>query len=284
MSDHSGTRDGSQIALEETIIRPRRGWASLQLAELVHYRELLTTLALRDIKVRYKQTALGAAWAVIQPLAQMIVFTVFFATHGFSTEGAPASIFYFAGLLPWQLFATSVSAAGNSLVANRTLITKVYFPRLVIPLAVVASAGVDFAISFAVLLVIMAVNKTMPAPTMVFLPAFFLLAVVTALGIGIWLSILNVKFRDVQYVIPFLVQFWLFVTPVIYPSSSVTGLRRILLGVNPMSGVVEGFRWCILGRPAPSSMLLVSIVSGSVILVTGILFFRRTERTFADQL
>jgi lipopolysaccharide transport system permease protein len=269
---------------EMTVIRPRRGWESLQLGELWRYRELLATLALRDIRVRYKQTVLGAAWAVIQPLAQMIVFTAFFASHGFSTEGAPAPVFYFAGLLPWQLFATSVAAAGNSLVANRGLVTKVYFPRLVIPVAAVASAVVDFAISFVVLLAIMAFNHTVPSANIVFLPLFLLVGILAALGIGVWLSALNVEFRDVQYVIPFLVQFWLFVTPVIYPSSSVAGFRRVLLGLNPMSGVVEAFRWCVLGRPAPGSTLLTSVASIVVVLGTGLLFFRRAERTFADQL
>jgi lipopolysaccharide transport system permease protein len=271
-------------AAETTIIRPRRGWVSLQLPELWRYRELFGTLAMRDIRVRYKQTVLGAAWAVVQPLAQMIVFTAFFASHGFSTEGTPAPVFYFAGLLPWQLFATSVSAAGNSLVANRGLVTKVYFPRLVVPTAAVASSLVDFAISFVVLMALMAYHHTAPAATIVFLPVFLAVAVVAALGIGIWLAALNVEFRDVQYVIPFLVQFWLFVTPVIYPSSSVTGFRKVLLGLNPMSGVVEGFRWCVLGRPAPGSTLAISALSVVVVLVTGLAFFRRMERTFADQL
>jgi lipopolysaccharide transport system permease protein len=266
------------------VIKPRSGWQSFQIAELWTYRELLGTLALRDIRVRYKQTVLGAMWAVLQPLAQMIVFSAFFAAHGFSTEGAPASVFYFAGLLPWQLFASSVSAASNSLVTNRALVTKVYFPRLVIPVAAVASALVDFVISFGVLLVIMAFNHSIPGGNIVFLPLFLLIAVMAALAIGLWLSALNVEFRDVQYVIPFLVQFWLFITPVIYPSSSVTGTRRLLLGLNPMSGVVEGFRWCILGRPAPGSTLLASVVSIAVVLITGLLFFRRMERSFADRL
>ena len=267
-----------------TLIRPRSGWQPIQLRELWRFRELLVTLALRDVKVRYKQTLLGAAWAVIQPLAQMIVFTAFFANRGFSTDGIPAPVFYFAGLLPWQLFATSVASAGNSLVANRGLITKVFFPRLVLPLSAMASAIVDFSVSFLVLIVIMLVNHVTPSPNIVFLPLFVLLAITAALAAGVWLSALNVEFRDVQYVIPFMVQFWLFITPVIYPSSSVGEGKRWLLGLNPLSGVVEGFRWCLLGKPAPSPMLICSIVSITLLLVTGLLVFRRVERTFADQL
>jgi len=208
----------------------------------------------------------------------------FFAAHGFSTDGAPASIFYYAGLLPWQLFASSVSSASNSLVANRSLITKVYFPRLAMPLSAIASALVDFGVSLVVLTVIMVWNRVVPTGNIVFLPLFLLLAVAAALSIGLWLSALNVEFRHVQFVIPFLVQFWLFVTPVIYPASSVGGAKRILLGLNPMSGVVEGFRWCLLGRPAPDAMLICSVLSVAVLLFSGLLFFRRMERTFADQL
>jgi lipopolysaccharide transport system permease protein len=272
------------VARERTVIRPASGWQPVRLAELWRFRELLLTLAARDIKVRYKQTVLGALWAVLQPLAQMVVFTAFFAAHGFSTEGAPPSVFYYAGLLPWQLFATSLAGASNSLVANRNLITKVYFPRLVMPLSAIASSLVDFGISFVVLLGIMAWNRVAPSPNMIFLPFFLLLGVSSALALGLWLSALNVEFRDVQYVIPFLVQFWLFVTPVIYPSSIVTGYKRVLLGLNPMSGVVEGFRWCLLGQPAPGPTLGLSVGSVCVVLITGLLFFRRMERTFADQL
>jgi lipopolysaccharide transport system permease protein len=270
--------------LETTVIRPRPGWQPVQFRELWRFRELLVTLALRDIRVRYKQTILGAAWAVIQPLAQMIVFTAFFAAHGFSTEGSPPAVFYFAGLLPWQLFASALSNSSNSLVANRNLITKVYFPRLVMPLAGIASSLVDFSISFAVLLAIMAWNRVLPSANIVFLPLFLCLGVASALALGLWLSALNVEFRDVQYVIPFLIQFWLFITPVIYPSSSISGRKRILLGLNPMSGVVEGFRWCLLGHPVPGRTLALSVLSIAVLLLSGLFFFRRMERTFADRL
>ena len=284
MSEPTSPRTLAAMHGALAVIKPRSGWQSFQLGELWTFRELFGTLALRDIRVRYKQTVLGAAWAVLQPLAQMIVFTAFFAAHGFSTEGAPPSIFYFAGLLPWQLFASSVSAAANSLVANRGLVTKVYFPRLVLPIAAITGTLIDFAISFCVLLIIMAANHYAPSPNIIFLPLFLLIAVAAALAIGLWLAALNVEFRDVQYVIPFLIQFWLFVTPVIYPSSSVSGVRRLLLGLNPMSGVVEGFRWCILGRPQPGSTLLISAASITAVLLTGLLFFRRMERTFADRL
>jgi lipopolysaccharide transport system permease protein len=269
---------------ETTVIRPRPGWQPVRLAELWQFRELLLTLAARDIRVRYKQTILGALWAVIQPLAQMIVFTTFFAAHGFSTEGAPPAVFYFAGLLPWQLFANSLANASNSLVANRNLITKVYFPRLVMPLAGIASSLIDFGISFLVLLVIMACSHVLPSAHIVFLPLFLLMGVAAALALGLWLSALNVEFRDVQYVIPFLVQFWLFITPVIYPSSSIHGRKSVLLGLNPMSGVVEGFRWCLLGQPASGRMLGLSCLSIGILLVGGLYFFRRMERSFADQL
>jgi lipopolysaccharide transport system permease protein len=271
-------------SLETTVIRAASGWQTLRLGELWQFRELLLTLAMRDVKVRYKQTVLGAAWAVLQPLAQMVVFTAFFASHGFSTEGVAPPVFYFAGLLPWQLFAGSLSNASASLVTNRSLITKVYFPRLVMPLSAMASAAVDFCISLAVLAAIMAWYHVVPGPNILFLPFFFILALAASLSLGLWLAALNVEYRDIQYVIPFLVQFWLFITPVIYPSSSVVGYKKILLGLNPMSGVVEGFRWCLLGHPAPSRMLAFSALSVVVLLFSGLLFFRRMERTFADQL
>jgi len=284
MSEPTSSRPLAATPGALVVVKPSRGWQAFQLGELWSYRELFGTLAVRDIRVRYKQTVLGAAWAILQPLAQMIVFTAFFAAHGFSTEGAPPSIFYFAGLLPWQFFASSVSAAANSLVVNRGLVTKVYFPRLVLPIAAITSALIDFTISFAVLLIIMAFGRYAPSPNIIFLPLFLLVGLAAALAIGLWLAALNVEFRDVQYVIPFLIQFWLFVTPVIYPSSSVSGVRRLLLGLNPMSGVVEGFRWCILGRPHPGSTLLISAASITAMLVTGLLFFRRMERSFADRL
>jgi lipopolysaccharide transport system permease protein len=266
------------------IIRPRAGWQPLRLRELAEYWELLVTLAIRDIRVRYKQTVLGVAWAVIQPLAQMLVFSAFFASHGFSTDGAPASVFYYTGLLPWQLFATGLSSASNSLVSNRGLVTKIYFPRLVLPLSAVVGSLVDLGCSFVVLLVIMAFSHFTPSANIIYLPLFIVLGATTSLTIGLWLSALNAEFRDVQYVVPFVVQFWLFVTPVIYPSSSIVGRKHLLLALNPMSGVVEGFRWCLIGRPTPGAMLVASIATVGFLLVTGLLFFRRMERTLADVL
>ncbi|HSZ58690.1 MAG TPA: ABC transporter permease [Tepidisphaeraceae bacterium] len=270
---------------QRIILRPKAGWQALDLAELWHYRELLWILALRDIKVRYKQTALGAAWAIIQPFLTMLVFTVFFAGYGkLPTDGVPPQVFYFCGLLPWQLFANSLTNAGNSLVGNQNLITKVYFPRLVMPASAVITGLVDFAIAFVVMLGLMAWYHVMPGWQIIFMPVFVLLAFFAALAVGLWFSALNVEFRDVRYVLPFLTQFWLFVTPIVYPSSIVTSpWKRMLLGINPMSGVVEGFRWSMLGRPTPGPLLAVSIATIGITLVGGLFYFRRMEKTFADR-
>jgi len=268
---------------QRLVLRPKVGWQPIDLAELWRYRELLWILAMRDIKVRYKQTVLGAAWALIQPFFQMVIFTILFAHNGFPTEGVPGPVFYFAGLLPWQLFATSLTNAGNSLITNQNLITKVYFPRLVIPIAAVMTGLLDFAISFVFLILLMAWYHVHPSPAVFLLPIFIALAFLAALAAGLWLSALNVEFRDVRYVIPFLVQFWLFISAVITPSSMVTTpWKRALLGVNPMTGVIEGFRWCVYGRPTPGPMLAVSAVSILVVLVGGLFYFRRMEKTFAD--
>jgi lipopolysaccharide transport system permease protein len=263
------------------VLQPRSGWQPIHFGDLWKYRELLWTLALRDIRVRYKQTVLGAAWAIIQPLANTIVFVAFFS--GFAPPGISAQVFFFTGLLPWQLFSTSLTNASNSLVGSQQLITKVYFPRLVIPLAAVVTSLIDFAISFAVLVLMMAYYRVPPSPMCLMAPLFVVLAFLAALAVGLWLSAMNVEFRDVRYVVPFLVQFWLFVTPVIYPASHVhTPWKRILLGLNPMSGVVEGFRWCILGTDRPSGMILASVGMVLVLLIGGLYYFRRMERTFAD--
>lgn len=264
-------------------LRPKVGWQPIDLPELWHYRELLWILALRDIKVRYKQTALGATWAVIQPLLTMVVFTVIQRMGNLPTDNVVGPLFNFCGLLPWQLFANSLTNAGNSLVGNQNLITKVYFPRLVIPIASVITGLVDFAIAFVVLLGMMACYHTVPGPQVLLLPVFVLMAFAAALAAGLWLSALNVEFRDVRYVIPFLVQFWLFCTPILYSSTGVKKpWKRVLLGINPMSGVVEGFRWCMLGRPTPGPMLLVSAITIVVMLLGGLFYFRRMEKTFAD--
>jgi lipopolysaccharide transport system permease protein len=267
-----------------TVIRPRSGWPSIDFGELYRFRELLLILTMRNIRIRYKQTILGALWAVLQPAAQMIVFTAFFATHGFSTEGLPAPLFYFAALVPWQFFSTSLSSASNSIVDNQNLITKIYFPRLLIPVAAVTSSLLDFLISFAFLLIMMIWYHVVPGPQILLVPVFVVLAGAAALAVGLWLSALNVQYRDVRYVIPFLSQLWLFLTPIIYPSSSVTGLKRTLIGLNPMSGIVEGFRYALFGQPAPGMGLVLSAASIGIFLVGGMLYFSRMESTFADRL
>lgn len=267
------------------VIRRSGAWASLQLRELWEYRELLYILTWRDIKVRYKQTALGAAWAVLQPFTIMIVFSIFFGRlAGIRSDGIPYPIFTFCGLLPWQLFAHALTESGSSLVSGQNLITKVYFPRLVIPFAPVFAGLIDFAISFVILLVMMAYYRIVPTLMIVTLPLFILLALAAALCIGLWLSALNVKYRDVRYTIPFLTQLWLFTTPVAYPSSYITNPNlRALYGLNPMAGVVEGFRWALLGSQDVSfSLLWVSAAVVVVLFVSGLYYFRRMEETFAD--
>lgn len=284
----------TQKAAQEEIIylRPSRGWNALKLQDVWHYRELVYFLIWRDIKVRYKQTALGAAWAIIQPFFTMVVFTIFFGRlAGVPSDGVPYPIFSFTGLLPWGLFSKALSDAGRSMIANRSMITKVYFPRLVIPLASVLSGLVDFAIGFAVLIgMILYYNyipgsdtQITPTASVLTLPLFILLSLVTALGVGLWLSALNVMYRDINYIIPFLTQFWLFVTPIAYPSSLVPEQWRWLYALNPMTGVVEGFRWALLGvDTAPGPMLAVSSTIAILLLITGLFYFRRMERAFAD--
>lgn len=274
----------TQTVVSPIIIRPSRGWVPLKLADLWEYRELLYFLIWRDVKVRYKQTVLGAAWAIIQPFFTMVVFSVVFGRLAkIPSDGLPYPVFAYCALLPWQLFAHALTESGNSLVASQNLITKVYFPRLVIPLAAVLAGLVDFAIAFLVLLAMMAYYGIAPTAAVATLPLFLLLALTTALGVGLWLSALNVQYRDVRYTIPFLTQFWLFATPVAYPASLVPEPWRAVLGLNPMAGVVEGFRWALLGTAhAPGSMLTVSVVVVLALLVGGLYYFRRMEKTFAD--
>ena len=265
-------------------IEPPRTWLDLRLKELWMFRELLYFLVWRDVKVRYKQTALGAAWAILQPVMTMLVFSVFFGRLAkVPSDGIPYPVFAFTALLPWQLFAYALTESSNSLVSNQNLITKVYFPRLVIPISAVLAGLVDFGISFVVLLVLMRYYGIVPTAAVALLPLFVLLAIVTALAVGLWLSALNVKYRDVRYTIPFLTQFWLFVTPVAYPSSLVPEQWRALYGLNPMAGVVEGFRWALLGKTqSPGAMLAVSVAAVIILLFGGLMYFRRTESTFAD--
>ena len=266
-------------------LEARSGWCAADFKELWAYRELLGFFAARDIKVRYKQTALGALWAVIQPVTQMVLFTLIFGyLGGFAKKSSvPYPFVTYASLFPLQRFAYALGQASNSMVENAHLITKVYFPRLIVPLASIISGLVDFGISFVILLVLMFAFGIAPSLAILTLPFFLLLAIATALGVGLWLSALNVQFRDVRYVIPFRTQVWLFVTPVIYQSSSVPERWRPLLGLNPMAGVVEGFRWALLGAaPTPGPLLVVSVGVTAVLLVTGMYYFRRMERTFAD--
>ncbi len=256
----------------------------MRLGDIWEYRELLYFLVWRDVKVRYKQTALGAAWAILQPAMTMLVFSLFFGRLAkMPSDGIPYPVFTLAALVPWQFFAFSLTESSNSLVANQNLIKKVYFPRLVIPLSAVIGGLVDFAIAFALLLGIMAYYGLRPTVAIAVLPLFILLAMGTAFAVGLWLSALNVQFRDVRYVIPFLTQFWLFATPVAYPSSIVPPKWRALYGLNPMAGVIEGFRWALLGKPdGPSSIVLVSALVVGVLFIGGLAYFRRTEETFAD--
>ena len=263
-----------------TVIQPRAGWQPIDLPEIWHFRDLLFFLAWRDIKVRYKQTALGAAWAVIQPLMTMVVFTIVFGKFA-KMDTNPVTIFCAA--VPWTLFASALTQAGNSLITNQNLISKVYFPRLIIPLASIMSALVDFGIAFVVLLLMMAWYHVTPGWPLVLLPVFVVLVLMTALAVGLWLSALNVEYRDVRYVIPFLTQLWVFASPVGYKSSQVPAEWRALYGLNPMAGVIEGFRWAMLGEAAPSlAMMSVSTLVVIVLLITGLFYFRRMEKTFAD--
>lgn len=262
----------------------RGGLSGLQLREIWAYRELLVFLVWRDVKVRYKQTALGAAWVILQPLLTMTVFTLFFGTLAkVPSDGMPYPLFAFAGLVPWTLFAYALTESSGSLVANQNLITKVYFPRLIIPLASVLAGLVDFAISFTVLLGLMLYYGVVPTVYVLTIPLFVALAVMAALSVGIWLSALNVEFRDVRYTIPFLTQLWMFVTPLAYASSLIPERWRLVYGLNPMAGVVEGFRWALFGRTAaPGFLLAVSATVVVILLLGGAYYFRRMERTFAD--
>jgi lipopolysaccharide transport system permease protein len=266
------------------VIEPARGWVSLRLDELWEYRELLYFLVWRDIKVRYKQTALGAAWAIIQPFCTMVVFSLFFGRLAkIPSNGVPYPIFAYAALVPWTFFANGLTQSANSIVGSANLIQKVYFPRLAIPIATVCSEVVDFALAFSVLIGMMAYYGIAPTAHVWLLPLFLLLALVTSLGVGLWLSALNVYFRDVRYVVPFVTQFWLFATPVAYPSTLLQQPWLTVYGLNPMVGVVEGFRWALLGTgQPPGGMVLVSAVVAVGLLASGAWYFRRMERSFAD--
>lgn len=268
----------------ELLIEPTKGWASLKLNELWEYRELLYFLIWRDIKVRYKQTVLGAGWAIIQPFSTMVVFSLFFGKLGnIPSDGIPYPIFSYAALVPWTFFANGLSQSANSLVGNANMIKKIYFPRLTVPIATVLSGGVDFCLAFVVLLGMMLFYGITPTANIVWLPLFLGVALMASLGAGLWLSAMNVQFRDVRYMVPFVVQLWLFITPIAYPSSLLSEPWRTLYGLNPMAGVVEGFRWSLLGtETAPGPITLVSALVSLGLLVSGTFYFRRMEKTFAD--
>ena len=268
-----------------TLIKPSSGWSALDLGALVYYRELIFFLTWRDLKVRYKQTALGAGWAILQPFLTMVVFSIFFGGLAkVPSDNVPYPIFSFTALLPWGLFARALSDSSKSLVASSHMITKIYFPRIILPLSSILAGVVDFCIGFVVLMVMMAYYGIAPTRAVWTLPLFLLLALITALGVGLWLSALNVLYRDINYVMPFLTQFWLFITPIAYPASLVPEKWRVFYALNPMSGVVDGFRWALLGveQSAPGPALWVSAGIAIVILISGLFFFRRMERQFAD--
>ena len=265
-------------------IAPRRGWLDLQLRELWSFRELLYFFVWRDVKVRYKQTAIGAAWAVLQPFLTMVVFSLFFgALAKIPSNGLPYPIFYYCALLPWLYFAGALQNATNTVVEQQRVITKVYFPRILLPMAAVCSGLVDFAIGFLVFVAMMFYYGIFPGAAILVLPPLLLLAVLTALACGLWLSALNAMYRDVRYIVPFLVQFWMFASPVAYPASLVPERWRWLYGLNPMAGVIEGFRWALTGQGQPPGLMLAA--SAAVVLVLlfgGLIFFQRAEGTLAD--
>lgn len=278
------TTEQRDFALRLRRIEPATGWKALKLKELWTYRELLYFLTWRDIKVRYKQTVLGAAWAIIQPVFTMVIFSLFFGHLGkLPSDGLPYPIFAYAALVPWHFFANGLSQAAGSLVSDARLISKVYFPRLTIPISTVLSGVIDFCLAFTILLGMMAYYQIWPTANIIWIPLLLLLALCTALGVGLWLAAMNVQFRDVRYVVPFLTQSWLFATPIAYPSSLLSEPWRTVYALNPMVGVVEGFRWALLGTDtAPGPMILVSTLAAIGLLVSGAFYFRRMEKTFAD--
>jgi lipopolysaccharide transport system permease protein len=264
-------------------IQPSKGWVSLKLRDLWEYRELLYFLVWRDVKVRYKQTVLGASWAIIQPFFTMVVFSLFFGRlANMPSDGVPYSVFSYAALVPWTFFANGLNQATTGLVSHANLIKKVYFPRLCIPIARILAGLVDFGLAFMVLILMMFLYGIVPTPNIIWLPYFLLLALVTSLGAGLWLSAMNVQFRDVGYTVPFITQIWMFATPIAYPSSLLSEPWRTLYGLNPMAGVVEGFRWALLGTPAPGPIIIVSSGVALALLVSGTYYFRRMEKAFAD--
>jgi lipopolysaccharide transport system permease protein len=265
-------------------IQPTSGWTSLRLKELWDYQELLTIFTWRDLRVRYRQTVVGVLWAIFQPFLTMVIFSLFFGRlAGMPSDGIPYPIFSYAALVPWTFFANSMNQSSVSLVSNAEMIKKIYFPRLTMPIAAILAGLVDFVLAFVILLGMMFFYRFVPTLNVLWLPLFVLLAIMTSLGVGLWLGAMNVKFRDVRYMVPFITQAWLFATPVAYPSSLLEEPWRTLYGLNPMVSVVEGFRWALLGTDtAPGLMVVVSFVVAFVLLISGLFYFRRMERSFAD--
>ena len=267
-----------------THIKPSSGWTPLNLKEIWEYRELIWIFIWRDLKVRYRQTVIGALWAIVQPFLTMVIFSIFFGRLGkIPSDSIPYPIFSFAALVPWTFFANGINLASNSLVNNSDMIKKIYFPRLTMPFAAVLAGLVDFVLAFVILLGMMLYYGFIPTINILWFPFFVLLAMTTALGVSLWFSAMNVQFRDVRYMIPFITQIWLFATPIAYPSSLLSEPWRTLYGLNPMVGVVEGFRWALLGTEAvPGMMFFVSFLVSFFILISGIYYFRRMEKVFAD--
>lgn len=274
----------SQSSLPLTVYEPSSGWFALRLGELWNYRELLFFLTWRDIKVRYAQAALGVTWAILQPLLTMIIFSVIFGNLAkLPSDGIPYPVFSYVALLPWQLFAGALQRAGTSLVGNANLLTKVYFPRLVIPISAVAAGLVDFILAFIILSGLMVYFHIKITRTILYLPFFVLLALLTALAVGLWLSALNVKYRDVQHAIPFIIQAWMYASPVAYSTGLIPqGWGRIVYGLNPLAGIIQGFRWALLGAAPPDELMIASTVMVLVLLASGLYYFKRMEKTFAD--
>ena len=283
-SSSMGDMPVPRVEVPRTRIKPSKGWVSLKLGELWAYRELLYFFVWRDIKVRYKQTVLGVSWAIIQPLFTMVIFSLFFGRlAGVPSDGIPYPLFSYAALVPWSFFANALTQASNSLLVGSGMLKKVYFPRLTMPIATVFAGVVDFTLAFIVLLGMMLYFGFLPTINVIWLPFFLLLALITSLGVGLWLSAMNVQFRDVRYTVPFLTQAWLFLTPIAYPSSMLSEPWRTLYGLNPMAGVVEGFRWALLGVDTkPGPMIILSTIVAVTLLISGAFYFRRMEKTFAD--
>ena len=279
----SFSSENTETPTATVVIRPSSGWMPINWRDLWSYREVLYFLTWREIKVRYKQTLLGFAWAVIQPVFMMIVFSLFFGTLAqVPSDGIPYPLFSYAALLPWTMFAQGLDRASNSLIANVNLVQKVYCPRLIMPISGAISPLVDFAIAFVVLIGLMAYYGYAPTINVLWLPALLLLALMTTLGVGLWLSAINVRYRDIRYTIPFLIQLWMYASPVVYSSTLLPEKYQILYGLNTMAGVINGFRWALLGTEPPGPLLAVSVTIVVVILVTGVYYFRHNEKIFAD--